>query len=1120
MIALNKRNILMKGFLFFLFFLGVTTFQGFSQERHLKNAKSNIEKGAYDKALEKIITYETSVGVKYESIYFRYLLQSKIAKNIVEVDSAIHLLQLAKTMFAEESDEKKKSTFCEELQICGTDFPIISQELDDRLYELCKKDDSIDNLNWFILNQYQSPHIGEAKLLRNKLAFNLTLTENTEAAYISFTKKYPDSDEFFIAKDSIESINYAVALKANSIISYQQFIDKFPRSKKIGFAKSKMWYLAYNEASYLNTKQAYRDFIRKYPSSDLVDKAQLAIELLDWDLAIKENSKEGYQLFANSYPKSDKRKIALEKIETFDWINAVKEDSSVGYEQFLRAHPLSDKKNEALNSIERLKVVVPYLTSNLKYKLYDPKSRSFVSDAEYDMIEPIDNEFFVVTNSEKKGILNKFGSEITLITYDCFWPVGKTHLIFTLGNKLGLLNRKGETVIQPIYDDLDAHGDTLLITYIKSGKYVLKGLIDLNGKVLIENKFRELNVIGPDQLIVSFDKKVYYLANAKGQLISIPLSSIDESLTVTSKGKQGLLNLQGKFVIPAIYNSLRHEEPGYFIAENNEKKVGVIDSLGKIVIPFDKYSVEYVGQGIYSLNKAINQNIGQSSYYLFDSRNAKTINAVPYEEVGKFSEGLIWVKIAGKVGFVNSSGKLVISNTFDSTDRLSIPEDSDFKNYVDIYVNGDPGDGPGPHGEDFGEDYIDVFCYNNKHYNKSSWEQNYYNLNNYEYCHNLGPILPNSLSDFSDGLAVVSIGEKVGAIDKNGKIIVPIIYDYLTPFRNGIAVGVSKKSDQQFVSKLISSTGQTILEGFVIVDWLNNDRLILKNRAGELYDYSLSNKKIRTLDKNFEDIIKFKEYLTIRYKDVKIYTSLDFLTWYVDKNIDFSAYDAQQLVESGDSHRYAKEYNEALNDYQKALRKSPNNFNALIGIAENYKDQNSTYNAIEYINKAMLNASNYDKYRALSLKFEIYKGQSNWSEAINAASEIIYLNSTEVSKSQWYLERGFCRYESRSFSEAIDDITTSFQGESPVNSTYAYNLRGNSYYELKMYSYAVADYKKAISLGATLNESNENLGIFHTNLGNTYLKLNKLTDAQLAFKRAAGLGNQNAVRALRYNNFK
>ena len=107
----------MRSFIYFLFFFCFFSYSGYSQERHLKNAKSFIEKGTFDKALERIVTYENSVGIKYESIYYRYLLQSRMAKTIAEVDSAIHLLQLAKTMYTEDSDEKKKTSFCEDLQI-------------------------------------------------------------------------------------------------------------------------------------------------------------------------------------------------------------------------------------------------------------------------------------------------------------------------------------------------------------------------------------------------------------------------------------------------------------------------------------------------------------------------------------------------------------------------------------------------------------------------------------------------------------------------------------------------------------------------------------------------------------------------------------------------------------------------------------------------------------------------------------------------------------------------------------------------------------------------------------------------------------------------------------------
>ncbi|WP_395767394.1 hypothetical protein, partial [Aquirufa sp.] len=105
------------GILFFIVFVSVT-FSGIAQERHLKNAKAFIEKGTFEKAIERIATYENSVGIKYESIYVRYLLLTKNPPSIVTKDSSLTLLKSANALFLAEVDEKKKNNLCEELQIC------------------------------------------------------------------------------------------------------------------------------------------------------------------------------------------------------------------------------------------------------------------------------------------------------------------------------------------------------------------------------------------------------------------------------------------------------------------------------------------------------------------------------------------------------------------------------------------------------------------------------------------------------------------------------------------------------------------------------------------------------------------------------------------------------------------------------------------------------------------------------------------------------------------------------------------------------------------------------------------------------------------------------------------
>jgi hypothetical protein len=182
---------------------------------------------------------------------------------------------------------------------------------------------------------------------------------------------------------------------------------------------------------------------------------------------------------------------------------------------------------------------------------------------------------------------------------------------------------------------------------------------------------------------------------------------------------------------------------------------------------------------------------------------------------------------------------------------LSIPSDSDFGNYIYQDVFGVDGLG-GPDGYEEDEDHLETYCLTNSNGNAL----------------NLGPLMPNSIHDFSSGLAVVAIGEKVGAIDKTGKIIVPIIYDYLAPFRNGLATAITKISEEKFKPVILTKTGQILLEDFVIVTWLGIDRLILMNRSGEFFDFSFdNNKRWKSLGKDMYYVQRFKEYLTFNYKN-------------------------------------------------------------------------------------------------------------------------------------------------------------------------------------------------------------------------------------------------------------
>jgi hypothetical protein len=67
---------------------------------------------------------------------------------------------------------------------------------------------------------------------------------------------------------------------------------------------------------------------------------------------------------------------------------------------------------------------------------------------------------------------------------------------------------------------------------------------------------------------------------------------------------------------------------------------------------------------------------------------------------------------------------------------------------------------------------------------------------------------------------------------------------------------------------------------------------------------------------------------------------------------------------------------------------------------------------------------------------------------------------------------------------------------------------------------ALADFRKATILGAKDNEGAPSLGIYFYNLGNSLLSIKNKSEAQVAFKKAASYGNQDAARTLRSSIFR
>ena len=94
---------------------------------------------------------------------------------------------------------------------------------------------------------------------------------------------------------------------------------------------------------------------------------------------------------------------------------------------------------------------------------------------------------------------------------------------------------------------------------------------------------------------------------------------------------------------------------------------------------------------------------------------------------------------------------------------------------------------------------------------------------------------------FSEGLAAVSKRDKYGYMNSQGKIVIPMKYDYATPFINGTAsVGIYKeiKGKKKRIYYMINKEGNKISDEFDYISWRDNkDELLIVAQRNDKYGF-------------------------------------------------------------------------------------------------------------------------------------------------------------------------------------------------------------------------------------------------------------------------------------------
>jgi hypothetical protein len=231
------------------------------------------------------------------------------------------------------------------------------------------------------------------------------------------------------------------------------------------------------------------------------------------------------------------------------------------------------------------------------------------------------------------GVLDRQGRVLIVSRFGFIDDFADGMARVTEGGKYGYIDKDGKLAIPPRYDHTWGFRDGLAIVK-ENGKY---GYIDKTGKMVISPQYDYLGVM----------------------LFSEGLAAVKVG------GKWGYIDKTGKMVIAPQFSEAGYFEGGLAVVRPSGK-AGAVNREGEMVIEpvFDDL---FLAEGAPAMGLVYENNY-TTSRCVFVDESGKLITPW-FDGAWEFQEGIAQVRVDGKFGFIDTTGKMVIEPYFSHASR-------------------------------------------------------------------------------------------------------------------------------------------------------------------------------------------------------------------------------------------------------------------------------------------------------------------------------------------------------------------------------------------------------------------------------------------------------------------
>jgi hypothetical protein len=211
----------------------------------------------------------------------------------------------------------------------------------------------------------------------------------------------------------------------------------------------------------------------------------------------------------------------------------------------------------------------------------------------------------------KFGIVDQEGKQILPFLFDFAEQLQsnqKPGLFLVRNNKLyGVADVSGKLIVPLIYDYISiintVYGTTKKYYQVLLGKKV--GVVDEAGKQVIPCNYDNLGNYGDSALVAKKDGLTGVMSWKENVIIPFKYENIyrrGDGFIVRLNGKYGVKSLNGQDISAPVYDYIEGSAQNVFFVESS-RKIGMIDMLGKIVIPVEYDSYTICGKGSVQVTK-------------------------------------------------------------------------------------------------------------------------------------------------------------------------------------------------------------------------------------------------------------------------------------------------------------------------------------------------------------------------------------------------------------------------------------------------------------------------------------------------------------------------------------